>query len=402
MGLYTAGQEGASPPAHEGKAAFVDSVGMLLAEPLPQRTLKRLRRASRYGRVTHKAMQSKSSSGRWLPQIMWKLRVHQPLPRAFVLLAEIAAERDVRLALAEADHDLYSQSGALDLAKLAALKQQYIAAQHHGKLSEIHVALDLLSSTTDLAQQMKRWVWQHLAVPYHRGKVKHFENCSYTDRRRWRKSGFCLYADKPSKVEPARPCCHIEYRAMGCHRVRMLGVHSVTDLAALNNDLAGFWSKRLLLDGFTLDRELCVVARYGELAIEDEDMTALGIRRACRTLGIHPEKYLKRIDNSCVLGPPNGSMTEVSDPSYIPQFQPQPQGSHPATAVQPLVPIYEIPALSRVSSRPAPQDHAPATETAVTAAARPRIRLEDRRCGGLRLVSRVRLNPITFQETVCP
>lgn len=92
------------------------------------------------------------------------------------------------------------------------------------RLTELHVAVDLMCRTKRDAREKMKLLLSHLVKP-HRGKQ--FENwfnetTRYGSRKRWGVRQQVVYSDLPSKVT-GESCVHLELRACGSQVIRRLG-----------------------------------------------------------------------------------------------------------------------------------------------------------------------------------
>ena len=121
-------------------------------------------------------------------------------------------------------------------------------------VSYVEIACDIHDSMGQFAQ---RWCRAFLASAYMRYQqqtVVLFEKLFYFGRRAGRKAGrrgnvLAVYADKPSKINNARPaedappCLHIEWRATGSATVELLGIFSIADLIRFDHER--FWNEHI-------------------------------------------------------------------------------------------------------------------------------------------------------------
>jgi hypothetical protein len=128
-------------------------------------------------------------------------------------------------------------------------------------LCAVHIALDLRVADADSAATLRAHIERRLIKNLTPARLSHSEEETRyigSTSNHWtnplteesgisisrRGSGIALYSNKPSKVEPAVPCVHVEYRVEGTEEVRRQ-LLSWDDLRAL--DHCEFWDERLRL-----------------------------------------------------------------------------------------------------------------------------------------------------------
>lgn len=128
-------------------------------------------------------------------------------------------------------------------------------------LCAVHVALDLRAADAAGASTLRAYIERRLVKNLAPARLSHtHEDTRYigSTSNKWtnpitgesgisisrRGTGIALYSDKPSKVEPAVPCVHVEYRVEGTDEVKRQ-LLAWNDLRAL--DHRAFWDERLRL-----------------------------------------------------------------------------------------------------------------------------------------------------------
>jgi hypothetical protein len=166
--------------------------------------------------------------------------------------------------------------------------QHALGTRHRVRLGYAELALDWLVEDRDAAEVLYRFVLKYMRVPYIRHAVTFKEGTAYFARRAGSdlaKSArnIVLYADKPSKLWPARqlnsPCCHLEHRLQGVNMVAQYGLLSLAD--CIGFDHRAFWTEHLRLFRLPSKVEL---GRWLNSESADVSGTALA-KRADRFLG---------------------------------------------------------------------------------------------------------------------
>jgi hypothetical protein len=138
---------------------------------------------------------------------------------------------------------------------LQCLEILYAALGHDvgHQLSYVEIAWDTRAVKKSHARKMRNALLAAIFVPHQRSLVICHKTTWYFGRRENKgvKRGhvFVMYADRPSKINNARPdpdalpCLHAEWRATGKAALQNLGLATLGDLIAF--DHPAFWSQRL-------------------------------------------------------------------------------------------------------------------------------------------------------------
>jgi hypothetical protein len=117
-----------------------------------------------------------------------------------------------------------------------------------GRVTRVHVALDLITRTKADAREVHHWLAKHLVQgDCPRKPMRWFKSTTYFDRSVANRTGSCLtiYSDNPSKIDERRPCCHLEWRTGGAQTLERAELRYPEQLVELNH--TAFWEKRLKL-----------------------------------------------------------------------------------------------------------------------------------------------------------
>jgi hypothetical protein len=74
-------------------------------------------------------------------------------------------------------------------------------------------------------------------------ETSHHHATTYTGRSHRPGRTFVTYSDRPSKLDPGSPCCHIEARYQGIVALRSIGINTASDWVSFDHH--AFWKKHL-------------------------------------------------------------------------------------------------------------------------------------------------------------
>lgn len=128
---------------------------------------------------------------------------------------------------------------------LALLKSVMSPESIQVRLLEVHVALDLIVTSTQEAKSLQQYVERRL-LPSGRSKkdVVMIGGTTYYNRLTRKGVEVAIYSDRASKVTQS-PCVHIEWRTIGAQPLRRAGLYTVPEL--LSVDHRQFWRDRIAL-----------------------------------------------------------------------------------------------------------------------------------------------------------
>lgn len=189
-------------------SSYIDTVCVILPERMPAEAFRQLRLAlcaslrPQNGRYLWRKVPT--ADGYWI----YKLTIHQPTPESILELGDAVQAINLRLL-------------------------------------EVHVALDLMTSSPNDAETLQAYVEGRL-LPSSRLKrlVHRVRETTYYNRRTRKGVEVVLYSDRRSKVS-GQFCLHVEWRVMGGVALRREGLATAVELLRLNHSL--FWDKRLAL-----------------------------------------------------------------------------------------------------------------------------------------------------------
>lgn len=114
-------------------------------------------------------------------------------------------------------------------------------------ITEVHLALDLLTETEAQAELLQTYIENRLVKSKRRVQATtEVAETTYIDRNLRRGVEVALYSDRPCKYANGHPCMHIDWRVRGAHALRTANLHTPDALLALN--YLTFWEQRLRLD----------------------------------------------------------------------------------------------------------------------------------------------------------
>lgn len=122
------------------------------------------------------------------------------------------------------------------------------------RITEVHIALDLVTRTKLDASLLQRYVEARFVKSGRPPKLTYWpmkkgtdieSESVYFDRGTRRGNEAVLYSDNASKPFPDSPCLHVEWRLMGAKEIRKTDLDKPQNLLDLKH--ADFWDKRLRL-----------------------------------------------------------------------------------------------------------------------------------------------------------
>lgn len=118
--------------------------------------------------------------------------------------------------------------------------------QHGQQLKEVHVALDVLVETPELALAWQDFFEGHLITnPKAPRSISVYDTVTYYNAHLAAGESFALYSDRPARLKEGLMCCHLEVRVMGPKALRVAKLWSPDALRQMNH--RRFWNERLKL-----------------------------------------------------------------------------------------------------------------------------------------------------------
>lgn len=116
--------------------------------------------------------------------------------------------------------------------------------QHGQKIKEVHVALDVLVESPELAIDWQDFLEGHLITnPKAPLLPSVFETTTYYNASLAAGERYVLYSDKPARLRENMMCCHLEARVIGPKALSAARLGLPTSILHLNHQK--FWNKRL-------------------------------------------------------------------------------------------------------------------------------------------------------------
>ena len=194
-------------PLVQRPVSYVDSICLWLPRLMAKSSFRPLRLAlfeSQGGRKRRLVLRrQKRRDGSWF----FRLYIHQPTPAALEVLA---------------------------------------ATLTPFRIVEVHVALDLASSTFADAAETQAYVVQRLLKSARPSQpLTYLKGTVYYGRGTRRGVEVAIYSDRVSKALPETPCAHVEWRLMGAKALRDADLDS--PIKIFNMRHGDFWTSRLQL-----------------------------------------------------------------------------------------------------------------------------------------------------------
>lgn len=192
------------------EVSYIDSVFVILPRLMPKHVFRALRLALLAERRRPGQRYVLKRRDRPDGSFFFVIAVHQPTRRSLEILSEIVSP--------------------------AALQARVL---------EVHVALDLVTSSFTDAETLQRYVEERLLPSTRLNKPVHFVGkTTYYNRLTRKGAEVALYSDRLSKSRDA-PCLHVEWRTIGAQPLKSAGLKNPSDLISLNH--RSFWKNRLSL-----------------------------------------------------------------------------------------------------------------------------------------------------------
>jgi hypothetical protein len=161
------------------------------------------------------------------------------------------------------------------------------------RATELHLALDILTSSRTAANQLAVAVSAFLDHPYSRNWAVCVSGTTRYSRPRRSATCFVIYSDVPHRFDGLTPCVHVEMRCRGSAAIKKLGVRTLAafdiqkaltdNLRFAEPDLPGF--RRAV--GPDATRVLRIAQEL------DCEISAQGFRLCCRKRGLSPSRFLR-------------------------------------------------------------------------------------------------------------
>lgn len=152
-------------------------------------------------------------------------------------------------------------------------------------LTYSEIACDLQTGSKGHADRWRNDFMASALMRHQRQGVALYEGTCYfgrrTDGEKRRSNVLAVYADKPSKLNNARPssenspCLHIEWRATGSGTLERLGIVTLDDL--IQFDHQRFWDRHVLL--FRLPKPTTLGRILASAAGDDPDVSGSALRK---------------------------------------------------------------------------------------------------------------------------
>lgn len=116
--------------------------------------------------------------------------------------------------------------------------------RHGQTIAAVHVALDILVDSQDIALSWQDFLEGHLITnPKAPTAPVVVESTTYYNASRAAGERFALYSDQPARLRERLMCCHLEARVLGPRALRT--AHLATPEALLQANHLKFWNERL-------------------------------------------------------------------------------------------------------------------------------------------------------------
>lgn len=116
--------------------------------------------------------------------------------------------------------------------------------QHGQTIKEVHVALDVLVESRELAFAWQDFLEEHLITNPKAPLIPAVaETTTYYNPLLVAGERFALYSDKPARLQEGMMCCHLEARIIGPTALKAAGLGSPSRILNMNH--RKFWDKRL-------------------------------------------------------------------------------------------------------------------------------------------------------------
>lgn len=116
--------------------------------------------------------------------------------------------------------------------------------QHGQTISAVHVALDILVESLEIAMAWRDFLERHLITnPKAPMAPVVEESITYYNFFRVAGERFALYSDEPARLKEGLMCCHLEARVIGPKALR--AAHLATPSAMIQANHRRFWNERL-------------------------------------------------------------------------------------------------------------------------------------------------------------
>lgn len=118
--------------------------------------------------------------------------------------------------------------------------------RHGQTIKEVHIALDVLVETPQLAVEWQDFLEGHLITnPKAPRKITIYDTVTYYNAHLAAGESFALYSDKPARLREGLMCCHLEVRVVGPKALIGAKLSSPDALRQMNH--RRFWNERLKL-----------------------------------------------------------------------------------------------------------------------------------------------------------
>ncbi len=132
---------------------------------------------------------------------------------------------------------------------------EWLADRNDVRLTYFEPSLDLIFKNEEDWEDAYRFICKHHVKLYHRTQKVAFvgeRGCTRYSGPRKAPNVMVVYCDRPSKVTGEYNCVHFDWRIKGFDALCRAGIKSIRHW--LNMDKRKFWSERILLQQFNLNR----------------------------------------------------------------------------------------------------------------------------------------------------